>query len=409
MSEINFGILRRESLAKASEKAPHDFNAPSLNYKEMNEDRLRNEFLSDKPTREALAYYYMGLTEYEERLNPPYVIHDFLTTHPSAYDFAMFARDFVQGKAKAQNPNRVPEYTKSLNVLGAKLYGEQWIALEKNLVKERSGILLKLDAIASLLSRRRAEKKTIAEATNEAQAYAQSMQFAKQGRLSSQILSGFFDGGREAEFIGTLFIPTEREVILVDERVDSKLQDMRRRAKRLKEVSMSQSDKLLAIAQLIDEEASTSGSDQDRIQSWIQKGEKLQEIPLGYYFRSNAIGAKGKPMCRHYAKMLHILAKDAGLESTLVKGFHKGSHGDKEIGHEWTEITIDDQLYIGDIAYLAHDPVTRFGVEKLTMYGINPIMAEKIQIPQDSEKSNDRGKYYFKGELLYSVEDKSGS
>lgn len=409
MSESSLGSIEIGRLAGVAENTS---GIPPA-YKDMAPAELKQKVAANKHWAKALVYYLYGdiREDAQDRisnLRPELSTSNFLAVHPTAFDFLVFAEDFVKGRIAARNPQKkVKEYSVSMNQMGRELYGKQWTALKEALGKPRLGPLRTFDRIAALLSQGRERGENILKTSSEARAYVQSMKYNEQGRISGQLLSGFFDAGRLAKFIGPFFCPPDsrhgREIILINEKIDSKLRQMKEEAKRIGEMDLSDREKVMRILQIVLAEASRGDPEDESVSESISKREMLQEVPLGFFFRGQNFGRKGIPVCRHQAKMVHILAKRAGLNSTLVKGETQVKGDKKPDFHEWVEISIEGQLYLVDLTLFPPEAFeeTALPERDFKKFGVFQIMNGEIKDTEFSNAPKWQPKYFFRGKKQY--------
>lgn len=193
----------------------------------------------------------------------------------------------------------------------------------------------------------------------------QSQRFFTERKMSEPILDGFMLGMGSSldqrDEKGRLTNPAG-EYIIVDREKDPKLQALIERVRQIR-TQHGEYRTAFEIARLVDQETGDpeaalkreqgfSGVIEEPTSGLVFKVEELEGVnprtglkaktwatPLGYFTGKERIPG----VCRHKALLFHVLAQEAELKSSLVRGSHMDSKTDNIVGHIWNEVEIPQQ------------------------------------------------------------------
>lgn len=172
-------------------------------------------------------------------------------------------------------------------------------------------------------------------------ARAQAEKFHKKRSMDEAPLDGFVDIGPDSTFAENGLVAQaglEREVLIVDRPRDETLQRWIRFAFSLK--PFEEERRLAELQQLLCREFHPAHK---------EHAEELQ-IQKKEVFVGNVLNPDFPGLCRHRAILFHILAKKAGLASTLHAG--ERPHEDEPtdpFDHAWCEVKIGKQTHVVDM------------------------------------------------------------
>jgi len=154
-----------------------------------------------------------------------------------------------------------------------------------------------------------------------------------------QIPDGFVDGGRGMQIDEFGYVVSGREIVTVDRRIDDRLQAHLEFSHSKELNDLSEVDKATRIARYVDRVFTPlegrSGCE-SRSLKYLVGPYRAQRVPLG-----NVPRLCGAGVCRHRALLFKVMADEAGLNSSLVRGSFLVAEK-TFVGHAWNELFLDD-------------------------------------------------------------------
>lgn len=161
----------------------------------------------------------------------------------------------------------------------------------------------------------------------------------------------FIDGGRGMQIDEFGIAVSDREIIRVDRSMDANLLKHLEFARSPELATLSTIDRATRIARYVDK-AMTPVEGRVACESRSEYlAEKFQsrEVYLG-----DVVDFCGAGVCRHRALLFKILADEAGLHCTVMRGNYRTSKG--MAGHTWNELVLDDgSIAIVDVMNIQPD------------------------------------------------------
>jgi len=197
---------------------------------------------------------------------------------------------------------------------------------------------------------------------------AQSVEYQGGHRIDGHVQDGFADGGRGMSIDDAGRVTSDREVLVVDRARDANLGRHMQFARGLRKLPPEQ--RAQQLARYVDDMMNPAGGRHLAIEAHdnIVGAYPNAELLIG------DIPAAGGGVCRHRSVMFQVLAEEAGLESTLVRGNHGG--GRMVGGHAWNEVQLPNGRVLVDVMQPEPDfllpRLDRVGPEYLDMH-YNPL------------------------------------
>ncbi|MBN1961756.1 MAG: hypothetical protein JW841_12500 [Deltaproteobacteria bacterium] len=261
----------------------------------------------------------------------------------------------------------------------------KWMQKAYQRVRSMAGLLPKLPYIRHTAAPQPPKTASVA-AEVVSPANKASKQFLATNKLHGPVPDGYVDGGRSTNIgsDGSIIFTSKnpREVIVVDRQRDVRLNEFIEHAKSPEVMALSPEQRVRHLAMYVDHIMNGGGERatvQQRMNSWIQNGVDGtngyggQEVLLG------DVGVLGGGMCRHRALLFHMLATEAGLNSTLVRGNLQIPNG--EGGHAWSEVIVNGKRFIVDVMNPMTEGFTQIPSTK------DPIAAAYRKLNQDGSSS----------------------
>ena len=157
----------------------------------------------------------------------------------------------------------------------------------------------------------------------------------------SKIPDGFCDGGREMQMDEFGAAVSTREILRVDRSLDVNLQQHLKYASSDELRSLSPVDRATRIARYIDRIMTPEqgrGVCENRSE-YLSKQCASQDVLIG-----DVVDLCGAGVCRHRALLFKLMADEALLSSTLVRG--NFGTPEKFAGHTWNELMLDNQKIV---------------------------------------------------------------
>jgi hypothetical protein len=152
-------------------------------------------------------------------------------------------------------------------------------------------------------------------------------------RVDGRIPDGFVDGGRGMQVDANGQVKSGREILAVNRAQDVQLQAHLKFANTLKHLPAEQ--RAQELAKYIDEMMTPATGRQDLMDEYYKMVDKYKnsELLIG------DVASEGGGVCRHRSLMFQVLADEAGLNTSLVRG-NAGHPGQALGGHAWNEVRL---------------------------------------------------------------------
>ena len=170
----------------------------------------------------------------------------------------------------------------------------------------------------------------------------QAKDFALKNRIEANqiVRDGYVDGGRGQRIVDVRVI-APREVLTVDRKRDEKLRGMLAWARSIQDQPPQERAQMIA-RYVYDHFRPTEGNAEDAARR-LGDEQKSRAVNIG---DASELGGGGA--CRHRALLFKVLADEAGLEVSLVRGYMRGSSG-RYGGHAWNELTLNGEKFMVDV------------------------------------------------------------
>jgi hypothetical protein len=153
-----------------------------------------------------------------------------------------------------------------------------------------------------------------------------------------KIPDGYLDGGRHMVIDAKYRVSSEREILQVDRSRDAELAaDLAfARSRELQDLPVL--ERIQRIAARIDKETTPPGGPicVEKTVEQLENEFRNQSILIGEWINQGRAGA-----CRHRSLLFKILADEAGLNVSLVRGNYVEQRS-PAVGHAWNEVFLDD-------------------------------------------------------------------
>ncbi len=153
-----------------------------------------------------------------------------------------------------------------------------------------------------------------------------------------KIPDGYLDGGRYMVIDAQRHALSDRELLRVDRSLDVELAGDLTFARSPELRALPILERIQQIAARIDKEATPPGGPicVERTAEQLEKEFRSQSILIGDWVAQSQAG-----VCRHRSLLFKILADEAGLNASLVRGNYV-ERGSPSLAHAWNEVILDD-------------------------------------------------------------------